>query len=303
MGGVIAKPAAQRQWKAPCRRRRPCRGLPSVRAGDRPAPSTRNGASMASLNCICIKYGTLYGAEYVMRLRDGLARHTASDLRFFCMTEDRGGIGPGVEILDLPEEPFAARMERAMQAAPKRGRLKKISLFRPGLIPDLDGPLLVFDLDVAIVGPVDALRDHAPGKVCMRREWRGSSRAPSLGHGSVERFDPGLHGYLYEFMAREPEAAVAFGGGSEQTYTSKSAARAGDFAPFPDAWIASFKYDCRPPRPLNLVLEPRLPADARVVCFHGRPKMEEAVSGYRAGPLHSTRPCAWLRDAWIGAAA
>ena len=127
-----------------------------------------------------------------------------------------------------------------------------------------------------------------------------SGRAPSLGHGSVERFDPKLHPYLYEFMARDPEAAVAFGGGSEQTYTSASAQRAGDFEPFPDEWIVSFKYDCRPPRPLNLFRTPYLPPDARFVCFHGRPKMDEAVEGYRAGLLKSTRPCPWLRDAWIG---
>jgi hypothetical protein len=262
----------------------------------------KDGA-MTDINCICIKYGTAYGPEYVNRLRAGLARQTRLNLRFFCMTDDAAGLDSKVEVLSLPEEPFAARMEKAMETAPKRGRLKKISLFRPDLIPDLDGPLLVFDLDVAIVGPIDDLRDHAPGKLCMRREWRASSRAPSLGHGSVERFDPKLHPYLYEFMARDPEAAVALGGGSEQTYTSASAARAGDFKPFPDAWIVSFKYDCRPPRPLNLLVEPRLPPDARVVCFHGRPKMDEAVEGYRAGPFQSTRACRWLREAWMGEAA
>lgn len=255
---------------------------------------------MTELNCICLKYGTAYGPEYVNRLHAALLRNTAKDIRLFCMTDDPAGIDPGVELLDLPQEPFAERMERAMLTAPKQGRLKKISLFRPGLIPDLTGPLLVLDLDVAVVGPVDALWDHAPGKVCMRREWRRSSRAPSLGHGSVERFDPQLHGYLYEFMARDPEAAVALGRGSEQTYTSASAARAGDFEPFPDDWIVSFKYDCRPSRPLNLFRPPHLPKNARIVCFHGRPKMDEAVRGYRAGPLHSTRACAWLRDAWIG---
>lgn len=255
---------------------------------------------MAEINCICLKFGTAYGPEYVNRLRAGLARNSQSDLRFFCMTDDARGIDPGVELLPLPVEPFADRMLKAMETAPKRGRLQKISLFRPDLIPDLNGPLLVFDLDVAIVGPIDELRDFAPGKLCMRREWRHSSRAPSLGHGSVERFDPKLHSYLYEFMASDPEAAVALGGGSEQTYTSASAARAGDFQPFPDDWIVSFKYDCRPTRPLNLFLEPRLPANSRVVCFHGRPKMDEAVEGYRAGPFRSTRPCGWLRDAWIG---
>ncbi|MBA3909301.1 MAG: glycosyl transferase [Rhodobacter sp.] len=255
---------------------------------------------MTALTCICLKYGSLYGPEYVNRLLGGLRRNASEEIRLWCMTDDTRGIDPRVGLLNLPVEPFAERMEAALDTAPKRGRLKKISLFRPGLIPDHEGPILVLDLDVAITGPIKPLFTYAPQKICMRREWRGSSRATSLGHGSVERIDPGRHAYLYDFMASNPEAAVAFGGGSEQTYTSKSAARAGDFEPYPDNWIVSFKYDCRPPRPLNLILEPKLPADARVVCFHGRPKMDEAVAGYRAGPLRSTRPCAWLRDAWIG---
>lgn len=255
---------------------------------------------MATLNCICIKYGKPYGPEYVNRLKAGLKRNSASDLRFLCLTDDRTGLDPDVEVLSLTDEPFTDRMEKALLSAPKRGRLKKLSMFRPGLVPDLDGPLLVFDLDVAIVGPVDELRDHAPGKICMRREWGGGGRAPSIGHGSVERFDPALHPYLYDYMAQDPEAAVAFGYGSEQAYTSRLASARGDFEPFPDDWIVSFKNDCRPPRPLNNFLEPRLPANARVVCFHGHPKMHEAVEGYRAGPFKSTRPCTWLRDAWVG---
>lgn len=252
-----------------------------------------------TITCICLKYGTAYGPEYVNRLRAGLVRHSRAPLRFLCMTDDAAGLDAGVEVLPLPVEPFAERMERALLSAPKQGRLKKISLFRPGLVPGHTGPMLVFDLDVVIVGPVDDLWAHAPGTVAMRREWRGSSRAPSLGHGSVERIDPALHAYLYEFMANDPEAAVAFGGGSEQAYTSASADRAGDLHYYPDAWIASFKYDCRPPKPLNLILTPRRPPEARVVCFHGRPKMEEAVAGYRAG-LASTRPCRWLGEAWKG---
>lgn len=255
---------------------------------------------MAITNCICLKYGTSYGPEYVNRLRAGLARHTEGDLRFLCMTEDRTGIDRNVEILPLPAEPFAPRMEAALAMAPKRGRLKKISLFRPDLITDLEGPLLIFDLDVVIIGGIDALRDHAPGKVAMRREWHGSRAIPSPGHGSVEKIEPARHSYLYEDMARNPEAAVAFGYGSEQSYTSLSAQKRGDLAFFPDEWIVSFKYDCRPPRPLNLFLEPRRPAQARVVCFHGHPKMSEAVNGYRAGPFKSTRPCRWLHKAWIG---
>ena len=44
---------------------------------------------------------------------------------------------------------------------------------------------------------------------------------------------------------------------------------------------------------------PRLPAGGRVVCFHGRPKMPEAVEGYRGSLIRRSRPCPWLREHWI----
>lgn len=256
---------------------------------------------MIVTNCICIKYGTLYGPEYVNRLFAGLRRNTRSEVRMFCMTDDAEGLDRRIEILSLPEEPFHEQMFAAMQSAPKRGRMQKVSLFRPDLVPDLEGPMMVFDIDIVITGNIDELRDYAPGKVCMRLEWTRSGKAPVLGHGSVERFDPDLHGYLYEFMAREPERAVTMGGGSEQSYTSICAREHGDFEPYPEQWIVSFKHHCRPARPFNLILEPHLPPDARVVCFHGRPKMTEAVEGYRPNILHRTRPCSWLKNAWLGA--
>ncbi len=255
---------------------------------------------MADINCICLKFGTLYGPEYVNRLFAGLRRNTKSDLRFFCMTDDTRGLDAGIEVLALPQEPYHDRLFGLMKEKGLRAPFQKISLFRPDLIPDLDGPLLVFDIDIVILGDIDPLRDYAPGKVCMRREWGTRAGFRSLGHGSVEKIEPKRHSYLYEFVLTNPEEAVMKHGASEQNYTSLSAELAGDFEPFPDDWIISFKYDCRPKRPMNLFMEPILPPDAKVVCFHGRPKMEEAVAGYRAGLLHSTRPCRWLRDAWIG---
>lgn len=254
---------------------------------------------MSVFNAICLKYGTLYGPEYVNRLHAGLKRNSVLKVRLVCMTDDPTGIEAGIECIPMPKEPFHDRMLAALQSAPKQGRLQKISLFRPGLISNLEGPLMIFDLDVVITGALDELRSFAPGKVCMRREWSVSKKIPTLGHGSVERFDPMQHAYLYEFMANNPEAGVALGGGSEQSYTSICADKHGDFQAYPDRWIVSFKRDCRPIRPLNLLLEPRLPSCAKVVCFHGNPKMSEAMDGYKAGLFRSTKPCRWLRNAWM----
>jgi hypothetical protein len=250
--------------------------------------------------CICIKYGTRYGPEYPNRLRAGLRRQASGDIRLFCMTDDRAGLDPGIEILPLAEEPFFPAMFAEMERRGWKSPFRKISLFRPGLIPDLDGPLLVFDLDVVIVGDVAPMAAFAPGRIAMRREWHSSPKRPSLGHGSVEKIEPNRHGWLYEDVARDPVAALASGYGSEQSYTSLNAAARGELAHFPDDWVASFKYDCRPPRPLNLIRTPRCPPGAKVICFHGNPKMEQAVDGYRGGPLQATRPAPWLKSAWIG---
>ncbi len=256
--------------------------------------------AMPTTNAICLKFGTLYGPQYVNRLYAGIVRHADGPVRFFCMTDDATGLDTGISVLPLPHEPFHDRMFALMKAKGYRAPFQKISMFRPDLIPDLDGPLLVFDVDVAITGPIGPLRDYLPGKIAMRRAWNEGGSRNTLGHGSVEKIEPKRHRYLYDFMASDPETAIDFSFGSEQTYTSRLAERHGDFVTYPDEWIVSFKYDCRPARPLNLLLEPQLPKDARVVCFHGRPKIEEAIVGYRAGLLKTTRACSWLKAAWEG---
>lgn len=253
---------------------------------------------MAETNVICMKWGRSFGPEYVNRLFRGVRRHVTGDLRFICVTDDRTGIRPEVEVVDYVTEPFHDRMMAALAVAPRRCPIQKITLRRPDLVRDLRGPLLSLDIDVVVTGSLDDLMAYEPGKVCMRREWLPPSRRWGLANSSAVRYDPKLHAYLYEAMARDPWAEVMQAHGSEQSYVSYKADEHGDLAFFPDAWCASFKYDCRPMRPLNLILPPRLPADTRLVFFHGRPKMSEAVMGYRSDPFHSTRPAAWLTEAW-----
>ncbi len=253
---------------------------------------------MTELNVICIRWGKLFGPEYVNRMIKAIKRNSSRDVRFFCMTDDRAGFDKDVEVLDLVEEPFHAKMMELLPKTPRRGPMRKVSMFNPSLIKDLNGPLLALDLDVVITGSLDELADFAPGKVSMRPVWTTPSRMVGVGHGSVIKFEPERHSYLYGNIASHPEREILKANGSEQSYTSYAAHDAGDFEPFPERWIVSFKYDCRPPRPLNLVMRPKLPKDARVVCFHGRPKMHEAVAGFKGDPLHRTLPVDWLTTAW-----
>ncbi|QDC10165.1 glycosyl transferase [Oceanicola sp. D3] len=250
-------------------------------------------------NVICIKWGTLFGPEYVNRLYSGARRHLSDDVRFFCMTEDRAGLHPDVEVLDLPVEPFLADMDAALAVANRQGAMRKVSLFRPGLIPDLDGPLLGFDLDVVVSGSLDGLLNFAPGKVAMRADWVEARRGRKTGHGSVFRFDPALHGWLYEVLANDAKAQVEKARGSEQRYTSTLAQERGEFAYLPGDEVVSFKHDCLGLPPMNWLRPAKLPEAAKVVCFHGHPKMHEAVAGYSGSWLRACRPTPWLADHWI----
>jgi hypothetical protein len=249
------------------------------------------------LNIVCMKWGTKYGPHYVNRLYAGVRRWLDRDVRFLCFTDDATGIAPGVEIHDLPQDPFEAAIVAGMTRAGRRGAWRKVSLFRPGLA-GMQGPVLGFDLDVVITGPLDPLVDHAPGKVVMRREWRYEWRRKDGGHGSVFRFDPDQHDFLYNDFAADPEGAITRHKGSEQYYTSMTALRHGALAYLPGDLVCSFKRNAIPTFPLNWLVTPRLPENCRVLCFHGRPLMEEAIEGYSGSIRNHCRPTPWLADIW-----
>ena len=206
---------------------------------------------MSSANVVCIKWGDKYPAYYVNRLYLGVARFLKRPFRFLCFTERPEGIVAEVEVHPLPVEPFEKQLAELMTNRRRRGAWRKVSLFKPGLA-GLAGPVLGFDIDVAITGPLDDLFDFAPGKMCMRRDWLEQRRGRPGGHGSVFRYDPARHGYLYEEFAADPFAAAERSKGSEQQYTSKTALAHGDLEYFPPRWIASFKRDAIPVPPAQL---------------------------------------------------
>ena len=254
---------------------------------------------MTHANIICIKWGTLFGPEYVNRLYSGVRRNIKKDVRFFCMTEKASNLHPDIEVLELPMEPFAEPMNAALTVANRQGAMRKTSLFRDGLIPNLKGPLLGFDLDVVITGDLTPIWEMSPDKIIMRHDWVEARKGRPTGHGSVFRFDPSKHQYLYSELAKKPFEEVEKARGSEQRYTSHKAMDRGDFEYIPNNFVVSFKHDCLELPPMNYLRPPKLPANARVVCFHGRPKMPEALAGYRGSLLRWARPAKWLEDHWI----
>lgn len=254
---------------------------------------------MVIANIICIKWGSFFGPEYVNRLYSGVRRNINAEVRFLCMTECSEGFHPDIEVLELPKEPFLEPMNAALAVANRHGAMRKTSLFRQDLISNLEGAVLGFDLDVVITGDLTPIWEMAPGKVVMRHDWIEARKGRPTGHGSVFRFDPLLHGYLYNELAEKPYDEVEKARGSEQRYTSHKAIERGDFEYIPADLVVSFKYDCLEFPPMNYLRSPKLPSNSRVVCFHGRPKMTEAIKGYRGSMLRWSRPSEWLIEHWI----
>ena len=117
------------------------------------------GATMATLdmrNCngfkrkgtgitvACVKWGSKYGPEYVLRLFRGVRRHLRTDFRFICFTDDTNGLENRAEIecKKLPEG--------------WQGWWNKAALFGP-LSKWMSGRVLYVDLDTVVTGPLDDL--------------------------------------------------------------------------------------------------------------------------------------------------
>lgn len=247
------------------------------------------------LNILCIKWGTKYGADDVNRLRWGVGRWLKRDFRFVCFTDEPSGIDQRIEVQPIPDEPFHNALRRRVARNGREGAWPKISLFKPSL-SGLSARKVVIDLDVLITGPLEPLIDHAPEHVVMRREWRYERLARQGGHGSICILDTKKHPYIYNDFRADPEGMIERYKGSEQYYTSIRAFERGQLKYLPGHLVCSFKRDAVPCFPFNLVRSPKLPTGCSVLCFHGAPKIDDAIAGYRYSFLRRALPSPWLNE-------
>ena len=237
---------------------------------------------------VCMKWGTLYSCDYVNRLYNMVARHVAPPLRFVCLTDDRTGVDPRVEILPCP----------TIRAPPPYDNYgwRKLNLWAER-VGDLRGDVLYLDLDIVIVGNLDGFFTYGSDYVVMRN-WTTPQRR--IGNTSVYRFTVGAHTYLLDRFLAAPEAMIAKYRNS-QTYISSEISR---LSFWPDDWIRSFKEHCIRPLPLRPFVQPRLPPEAKIIVFTGNPRPHEAAAGrwpakrwykklYKCIP-----PVRWVQEHW-----
>ena len=113
------------------------------------ASTAAAGMSAAALTVVCVKWGDLYGADYVNKLSRACRRQLGPGgvSSFVCFTEDASGLDADVEVKPLPSKNAAWK-----------GWWYKAHVF--SATAGLRGRVLYLDLDTVIVGDMAALRTY-----------------------------------------------------------------------------------------------------------------------------------------------
>lgn len=246
---------------------------------------------------ICMKWGTLYGPEYVNRLYAMVRANITGDLRFVCLTDDTTDIRPEVECFDCPmlDLPMPHKLRS----------MRKVALFAPSEeLFGLTGNWLFLDLDTLVTGPLDDLFTYMPEKTfIVMKNW--TQLGSGNGNTSCFRFTVGAHPYLLDQLLDDPVGIIK-AHVIDQTFVSRTIT---DLNFWPDAWCTSFKIHSVPPWPLRFFKTPTIPPGARVIAFPGDPNPPEAIRGeWRVKKPYKKlykyiRPTPWIQDIYDAAEA
>ena len=240
---------------------------------------------------VCMKWGTLYSADYVNRLYSMVRRNLSGDFRFVCLTDDPAGITNEVECFDCPEVDIPSRHCN-------RG-WRKVSLWAEhveGLEP---GDALFIDLDVVITGSLDEFFE-VEGDFIVCFNW-STGEERRIGNTSIYRFRVGSHPYLLSTLLEKTDEVLETYPNS-QTYISKTVQpEAMSF--WPDGWCHSFKVHCVPAGLKRWRFDPVLPKGSKIVVFPGVPNPHEAAAGHWPAPWYKKfykhiRPAKWVTEHW-----
>ena len=240
---------------------------------------------------LCMKWGTLYGPDYVNVLFNAVRAHLSGAFRFVCLTDDATGIDPAVECFPVPE----IGLEHLHWY---RGAWPKIAVFSEHL-HGLKGRALFVDLDMLIWGDLAPFFDFGSGLVTLdSAPWRYRN-APPRTMTSIFAFDLGKMGWIVERLQAERDALIGRYG-IEQDYLHGEVS---DIGYWPQEWIRSYKYHLRQPLLVDRLRGPAPPpASARVICFHGKPRPIDLIrppaGNWDRFPHYGRGAVPWMVDYW-----
>jgi hypothetical protein len=242
---------------------------------------------MTNYTIICMKWGTVYGPEYVNILDAMLKRHLTVPYKFICFTDDRTGVHDHIETREIPDIPLGT--------APGFSGWRKLASLSPKL--GIEGTVLFLDLDLIIMDNIDSFLTYEPGKFCIIENWTQAGQ--NIGNSSVYRYEANAHHDIFEdFSKRYDEIYKDKVITNEQHYLTWEVAKTQKVVFWPDSWCRSFKRHSLPSRLFRRFLSPKIPAGCKILVFHGPPKPIDAAYGRWPQKGKFLKPATWILDYW-----
>lgn len=232
-------------------------------------------------NLICVKWGTLYGPEYVINLYNSAKRNTEKKFQFHVFTDSED---------NLPHKPdWTFHRLPNWNLSPAKAWFYKMEIFngQHGML----GRNLYMDLDVIISGNLDSLWEYKTDHFVICQDFnRVYIKNYRMVNSSVMAWNGNSLQHVYDsFTADRNHYAMKYRG--DQDYINDAIPNR---ETWPTAWTQSYRWEVwrggiQGQRPSNYALEEHrsvIPWDCRVIAFHGKPKPHEITE-----PL--------LRDKWL----
>lgn len=199
---------------------------------------------------VCVlKSGGVFGTDYVQRLFNMLSRHVTIPFQFVCLTD------VGIPKTVCPTLP----LKRGWQ-----GSWSKVEMFKEGLLAP--GRIVYFDLDTIILDNIDDILRVDYDFIGLR-PWNKNNRGDGmLASGMMSWTNDGHYTFIYDRFSLE--MIQKHPAGDQHWISNQLRAQGKEYGYFQDTvtGVYSYKRDCRPSS---------LPPDARIVCFHGKPRPHE----------------------------
>lgn len=218
----------------------------------------------SKISVVCVRFGDLYGREYVEKLRNMIARNLTVPYEFVCITDDPN-LMPGVKSIVQPNGNYA------------KGWWHKVHMFDPTL--PLNQTILYFDLDVVIHNNINHLLDV---DMCFLTGIRDFNRKFNTNwnqlNSSVMCWTHQQFGELWTDFLKNPALAQRFPG--DQDWLWHKIRTKIKF--WPDDFLQSYKWEIRSRKELTGKSVDRrfktvdhhveLDPTCCVTVFHGYPK-------------------------------
>lgn len=246
---------------------------------------------------ICMKWGNLYGPEYVNVLFNAVRKNLTLPFRFVCLTDQFDGLHEDIEAFPIPDIGCTPEMW-------KHGAWPKLSVFG-GNLYNLSGRALFIDLDTVVCGQLDHFFEFDAPFVSIDTgdNWypgKEPGQDNALVGTGIFSFDLGGQAEILAEFQKNPQAAFDECD-LEQVWVQKVVS---SNKYWPQDWVISFKRWLRQPVGLDLIKAPKTPpAGTSIVAFHGDPRPIKLVGARREFwdkfPHLGHGQVPWMRDYWL----